>query len=285
MSSSTQAAPAPAPSFWATYLPLTSLPFWGFHLVALAAVIYVGWSWTGAALAIGAYFARMVIVTAAYHRYFSHRSFKTSRAFQFILALAAQSSAQKGVIWWAAHHRWHHKYSDTPADPHSVLHKGFWYSHLGWILGSEYEETNASMVTDLTKYPELRALNHPALNMLPAVALAVAFLAVGGLHALVWGYFVSTVLLWHGSFSINSLSHLFGKRPYATADDSRNNWALALITTGEGWHNNHHHYQSSANQGFRWWQIDVTFYVLRVLSAMGLVWDLRRPPAETIAPS
>ena len=285
MSSPTQAVPAPAPSFWATYLPLTSLPFWGFHLAALALVIHFGWSWTGAALAIGVYFVRMVIVTAAYHRYFSHRSFKTSRAFQFILALAAQSSAQKGVIWWAAHHRWHHKYSDTPADPHSVLHKGVWYSHLGWILGSEYEETNASMVTDLTKYPELRALNHPALNMLPAVALAVAFLAVGGLHALVWGYFVSTVLLWHGSFSINSLSHLFGKRPYATTDDSRNNWALALITTGEGWHNNHHHYQSSANQGFRWWQIDVTFYVLRMLAAMGLVWDLRRPPAETIAPS
>ena len=125
------------------------------------------------------------------------------------------------------------------------------------------------MVTDLTKYPELRALNHPALNMLPAVALAVAFLAVGGLHALVWGYFVSTVLLWHGSFSINSLSHLFGKRPYATTDDSRNNWALAVITTGEGWHNNHHHYQSSANQGFRWWQIDVTFYFLRMLAALG----------------
>jgi stearoyl-CoA desaturase (delta-9 desaturase) len=283
--SSTQAAPAPAPSFWATYLPLTSLPFWGFHLVALASVIYVGWSWTGAALAIGVYFARMVIVTAAYHRYFSHRSFKTSRAFQFILALAAQSSAQKGVIWWAAHHRWHHKHSDTPDDPHSVRHKGFWYSHLGWILGSQWEETNESMVTDLTKYPELRALNHPALNMLPAVALAVAFLAVGGLHGLVWGYFVSTVLLWHGSFSINSLSHLFGKRPYATADDSRNNWALALITTGEGWHNNHHHYQSSANQGFRWWQIDVTFYVLRMLAAVGLVWDLRRPPAEAIGPS
>src|SRR6476646_2642685 len=146
MSSSTQAAPAPAPSFWATYLPLTSLPFWGFHLVALASVIYVGWSWTGAALAIGVYFVRMVVVTAAYHRYFSHRSFKTSRAFQFLLALGAQSSAQKGVVWWSSHDRHHHKCSDAPHDIHSVRRSGFWHSHIGWILGSDWDHTNSALV-------------------------------------------------------------------------------------------------------------------------------------------
>jgi stearoyl-CoA desaturase (Delta-9 desaturase) len=265
-----------------TYFRPATLVFWAFHLTAVAGVIWLGWSWSGAALALGIYFVRMVFVTAGYHRYFSHRAFKTSRAFQFVLAVLAQSSAQKGVVWWASHHRWHHKYSDMPEDLHSARLKGFWYSHLGWILGTECDDTNHKMVGDLERFPELRALDHPALRMLPAVVLAAACLWLGGLHALVWGFFVSTVMLWHGSFSINSLSHMFGNRPYPTTDDSRNNWALAVITTGEGWHNNHHHYQSSANQGFRWWEIDVTFYFLRALAAVGLVWDLRRPPAEAM---
>jgi stearoyl-CoA desaturase (delta-9 desaturase) len=269
---------------WTTYLRPATLVFWGFHLTALAGVIYLGWSWTGAALAVGTYFVRMVFVTAGYHRYFSHRSFKTSRAFQLVLAFLAQTSAQKGVVWWASQHRWHHKYSDTPQDIHSARLRGFWYSHIGWILGSECDETNHKMVGDLERFPELRALDSHALRLLPAVVLAAAMVALGGLHGLIWGFFVSTVLLWHGSFSINSLSHLFGKRRYATTDDSRNNWALALLTTGEGWHNNHHHYQSSANQGFRWWEIDVTYYFLRMLAAVGLVWELRRPPAEAINP-
>ena len=138
------------------------------------------------------------------------------------------------------------------------------------------------MASDLAKFPELRALDRQGMTSCPTVLLALAFLWLGGGHALLWGYFVSTVLLWHGSFAINSLAHLWGKRRYATSDDSRNNWLLALLTTGEGWHNNHHHYQSSANQGFRWWEIDVTFYVLRLLEALGLIWDLRRPPREVV---
>jgi stearoyl-CoA desaturase (Delta-9 desaturase) len=255
--------------------------FWGLHVVAVVGAIAY-FSWWGVALAIVSYFARMVMVTAAYHRYFSHRAFKTSRAFQFLLALGAQSSAQKGVLWWASHHRHHHKHSDGPQDIHSVRRSGFWHSHIGWILGSDWDHTNQALISDLTKYRELRILNHGAFNLLPAVALAAVFLWLGGVHALVWGFLVSTVLLWHGSFSINSLSHMFGKRRYETSDDSRNNWALAILTTGEGWHNNHHHYQSSANQGFRWWEIDVTFYVLRVLEVFGLVWDLRRPPTAVV---
>jgi stearoyl-CoA desaturase (delta-9 desaturase) len=265
------------------YFRPSTLLFWGFHLAAVVGVVLCGFSWRGVLLAVGAYFVRMVLVTAAYHRYFSHRSFKTSRAFQFVLALGAQSAAQKGVLWWAAHHRAHHKNSDTAADIHSVRQRGFWYAHVGWILAPDWDATNADVIADLNKYPELRILNHSAIQLLPAVALAAGFLLVGGWSAFVWGFLVSTVLLWHGSFSINSLSHLFGKRRYETSDDSRNNWALALLTTGEGWHNNHHHYQSSANQGFRWWEIDVTFYVLRLLERLGLVWDLRRPPREVVA--
>ena len=265
------------------YVRVTSVAFWGVHVAAVVGVIYCGWSWQGALLALASYFIRMVVVTAGYHRYFSHRAFKTSRVFQFLLALAAQSAAQKGVLWWAGHHRWHHRMSDTPKDVHSAKLRGFWYSHIGWIMGPEWDGTDTSAVSDLAKFPELRALNLPVICLLPTVALALAFLFLGGAHGLVWGYFVSTVLLWHGSFSINSLAHLFGKRRYATGDDSRNNWVLALLTTGEGWHNNHHHYQSSANQGFRWWEIDVTYYVLRLLAFTGLIWDLRRPSPEVIA--
>jgi stearoyl-CoA desaturase (delta-9 desaturase) len=246
-------------------------------------VIYCGWSWHGLALAGASYFVRMFVVTAAYHRYFAHRSFKTSRWFQLLLALGAQSAAQKGVLWWASHHRWHHKYSDTPRDVHSAKLRGFWHSHIGWIVGEDWNATDASLVSDLARYPELRFLDRASVALLPTVALALAFLFIGGLPGLVWGFFVSTVLLWHGSFAINSLAHMFGRRPYATTDDSRNNWLLAILTNGEGWHNNHHHYQSSAKQGFHWWQIDVTYYVLRLLAACGLIWDLRRPPPEVVA--
>ena len=253
------------------------------HAVAIAGVFYVGWSWWGLGLALLSYFVRMVLVTAAYHRYFSHRTFKTSRVFQFLLALGAQSAAQKGVLWWAAHHRWHHKHSDTNHDVHSAKLTGFLYSHVGWILGSTWNATDEKAVADLARFPELRFLNRSSIMLLPAVALAVLCVVLGGSFGLVWGFFVSTVLLWHGSFSINSLSHMFGNRRYATTDDSRNNWLLAVITTGEGWHNNHHHYQRSANQGFFWWEIDVTFYVLRALQAVGLIWDLRKPPETVLA--
>jgi stearoyl-CoA desaturase (delta-9 desaturase) len=256
--------------------------FWAAHVAAVVGVAYVGVSWRGFGLAVAAYFIRMFVVTAAYHRYFSHRAFKTSRAFQFVLALGAQSAAQRGVLWWASHHRSHHKHSDTERDVHSAKLRGFWYSHLGWLMRPDWNGTDEGLVSDLARYPELRFLDRMEIQMLPTVALAVAFLFIGGLPALVWGYFVSTVLLWHGCFSINSVAHVFGRKRYATGDESRNNWLLALATTGEGWHNNHHHYQSSANQGFRWWEIDVTYYLLRLMAAVGLVWDLRRPPREVV---
>jgi len=272
----------PAADGWRSYLRVTTVLFALVHLAAIAGAVYF-WSWGGVVLAIASYFVRMVIVTAAYHRYFAHRSFKTSRAFQLVLAVLAQSAGQKGAIWWSSHHRWHHKHSDTPSDVHSARLRGFWYSHVGWVLRSEWNGTDEALVRDLSRYPELRFLNRTAMEVIPIAALGLAFLLLGGLHGFVWGFLVSSVLVWHGSFSINSFAHVFGRRRYATSDDSRNSWILAIATTGEGWHNNHHHYPSSARQGFRWWEIDVTYYVLWLLARTGIIWDMREPPAEVVA--
>jgi stearoyl-CoA desaturase (delta-9 desaturase) len=267
-------------SMWRHYFHWHAIPFWGIHVAAIVGVVALGWSWSGFALAIGLYYARMFFVTGAYHRYFAHRTYKTSRGFQFLLAFGASATAQKGVLWWAAHHRRHHRFSDTPDDVHSALQYGFWWSHVGWIVSRETEETAFEEIRDMAKYPELRFLNR--YHLLPPILLGVGLFLLGGWHALVWGMFVSTTLCWHGTFTINSLSHLIGRRPYETADDSRNNWVLALITMGEGWHNNHHHFMVAAHQGFRWWEIDMTFYVLRLLEACGLVWDLKRAPRHIV---
>ena len=259
---------------------VVSAPFFGVHVAAVVGVAILGWSWTGFALAMALYFIRMFGVTGAYHRYFSHRTYRTSRAFQLVLAVLAQTSFQKGALWWAAHHRDHHKYSDTTRDPHSFREDGFWWSHVGWILSRDTEETDFKKIGDLARYPELRWLNQ--YHLVPGVLLGVGLWFAGGWHALVWGLFVSTSLLWHGTFSINSLAHWWGRRRYATTDDSKNSFLLALITMGEGWHNNHHYYQRSTRQGFFWWEIDCTYYILRALAAVGLVWDLHSPPKAVL---
>jgi stearoyl-CoA desaturase (delta-9 desaturase) len=252
---------------------VSSIPFAAAHVVALAGALFVPFSWKLVALAVLLYYARMAFTTIGYHRYFAHRSFKTSRAFQFVLAVLAQTSAQKGILWWAAHHRIHHRYSDQPGDPHSPK-MGFWESHVLWILRDGSAATRE--IKDFSKYPELRWLNR--FHLLPPVALAVGLYLVGGLPWLVWGFFVSTVLLWHGTFLVNSVNHVWGSRRYPTADTSRNNGFLALLTMGEGWHNNHHHYMASANQGFFWWEIDPSYYLIRAMQAAGLLWDVRTPP-------
>ena len=257
-----------------------AIPFLLFHLAC------IGIFWTGvtpsALVLCGALYAiRMFVVTAGYHRYFSHRSFNTSRAGQFVLAFLCQTSAQRGVIWWAAKHRAHHKYSDTSRDPHSPRHRGFWFAHVGWIFAPRVQEADYSFVPDLTRYPELRWLDGQ--KYLPAILLGAAVLMVAGWPGLFVGFFLSTVLVYHCTFAINSLAHLVGKQRYLTGDDSRNSWWLALLTFGEGWHNNHHHFQSSTRQGFYWWEIDLTYYVLRLLSFLGIVRELRTPPAEVIA--
>ena len=251
-------------------------PFVAIHLGAVAAVVYLGWSWKGALLALALYYVRMFGVTGAYHRYFSHRTFKTSRAFQLVLAVLAMTSFQKGVLWWAAHHRVHHKHSDQAGDLHSMKRDGFWWSHMGWIMAKGYEETDMNRVRDLAKYPELVWLNK--FWWVPPVAYSALCYALGGTFALVWGVGVSTVFLWHGTFCINSLSHWMGRVRYRTTDESKNSAILAVITMGEGWHNNHHYYQRATNQGFYWWEFDPTFYVLKMLSWVGLVWHLHVPP-------
>jgi stearoyl-CoA desaturase (Delta-9 desaturase) len=257
-----------------------TLPFLAVHVMAVLGVAWLGWSWRGLALAVGLYYVRMFFVTAGYHRYFSHRSFRTSRAMQFFFAFFAMSSSQRGVLWWAGHHRTHHKFSDQEGDVHSVLRDGFLWGHLAWIFSKKYEETDTDRIRDFARYPELVWLDR--YWALPPTALAVALFLIGGPFALLWGFFVSTTLLWHGTFTINSLCHIFGSRRYAIADNSKNSAILAAITMGEGWHNNHHYYQRSVRQGFFWWEIDPTYYVLRVMQVFGLVWDLHEAPSHVV---
>ena len=256
-----------------------TIPFIIVHLVCFAA-IWTGVTATALWVAFALYVIRMWGITAGYHRYFSHRSYKTSRFMQFVIAFIGQTSAQRGVLWWAAVHRHHHLYSDTEQDVHSPRHQGFLYSHVGWIFNRNNWKPDFGTVRDLTKYPELVFLNR--LNYLPAAALGFGLFLWGGWPMLIVGFFWSTVAVYHGTFFINSLAHVHGSQRYLTGDDSRNNFWLALITLGEGWHNNHHHYQSSTRQGFRWWEIDMSYYALKAMSWFGLVWDLRAPPESIV---
>jgi stearoyl-CoA desaturase (delta-9 desaturase) len=253
-----------------------SWPFWSVHAVALVGAIAVGWSWQALAWLGGTYLVRMFAITAGYHRYFAHRTFKTGRVFQFVLALLAMSSAQQGVLWWAAHHRNHHKYSDLPEDVHSPRQRGFWWSHMFWLMAPRHRATQLDRIKDFARYPELRWLDRHDLLVATAWGFVIYFL--GGPTALFWGHFVSIVVAWHITFLINSLAHVWGSRRYTTTDDSRNNALLAVLTLGEGWHNNHHHYQRSARQGFFWWEIDITYYVLKLLEKLRIVWDVEGVP-------
>jgi stearoyl-CoA desaturase (delta-9 desaturase) len=257
------------------YFHRGTLPYWGIHVAAVIGVALTGWSWRGLGLVLALHVPRMFFVTAAYHRYFSHRSFKTSRWFQFVLGVGATLTGQKGPLWWASHHRLHHKLSDAPGDLHSVKQSGFWWAHQGWILSREVERTDRSRVKDFARYPELQWLDR--WWALPMAAFGV-LTALGGTTWFVWGFCVGQVVCWHATYTINSLAHVWGNRRYATNDDSRNNLALAILTMGEGWHNNHHHYQVSARQGFFWWELDATYYVLRALAAIGVVRDVHGVP-------
>lgn len=269
---------------------IKSIPFISVHLASLL-VFWVGFSWTALAMCLAMYLVRMFGITAGYHRYFSHRSYKTTRVFQLFLALLGASSAQMGPLWWAAHHRHHHRYSDTEQDLHTPGLKGFFWAHMGWIMCVRNNYTNFKNVRDWVQFPELRIINK--LHMLVPAVLAVKLyylgvfcdlyipaLDVSGMQMLVWGFFVSTVLLYHMTFTINSLAHQIGFRRFDTGDDSRNNPVLALVTLGEGWHNNHHKYPHSERQGFYWYEVDITHYGLKALSWLGLVWDMKTPPKE-----
>jgi stearoyl-CoA desaturase (delta-9 desaturase) len=268
-------------------------PFLAIHVACLA-VVEVGISAAAVALAAVLYVTRMFFVTAFFHRYFSHRAFRVSRGVQLAMAVLGCTAGQRGPIWWAGHHREHHIASDTDADPHSPARRGFVFSHTLWFLTRASFAAPTHRVRDWLRYPELRWLER--FDWLPFVALGVGCYGLGawlestapelganGPQMLVWGFFISTVALYHATYTINSLAHRFGQRRYPTRDDSRNNAWLALITLGEGWHNNHHYFPAAARQGFFWWEIDLSYLGLKLLEMMGVVRDLRPVPAHVLA--
>ncbi|WP_313914979.1 acyl-CoA desaturase [Tahibacter sp.] len=272
---------------------LRALPFVLLHLACFA-VIWVGVSPLAVSVAIALYVVRMFALTAFYHRYFSHKTFRTSRPVQFAFALIGASCAQRGPLWWAAHHRDHHRHADTPDDLHSPAQHGFFWSHAGWFLTPRAFRTDLARVPDLARFPELRWLDRYD-TIVPLLLAALLYAAgsvlqhvaphlqTSGAQLLVWGFVVSTVVLFHATVTINSLAHRFGSRRFDTPDDSRNNVWLALLTFGEGWHNNHHFFPGSARQGFRWWEVDLSWYGLRLLAALGLVHGLKPVPAWVLA--
>jgi stearoyl-CoA desaturase (Delta-9 desaturase) len=264
------------------------LPFFLLHAACFAA-FWVGVSRTALTVCVVLYFVRMFAITAFYHRYFSHRTYKTTRLAQFVFAVLGASAAQRGPIWWAAHHRHHHRHSDKPGDIHSPFRRGFLWSHMGWFMSKQHFTADSSRVRDLLLFPELRFLDRfdevvPSLLASSLVVLGMVLhrwapsLHTNGPQLLVWGFCISTVALYHGTYTINSLSHVFGRQRYKTGDHSRNNPWLALLTLGEGWHNNHHYYPAATQQGFYWWEIDLTFYGLKLISYLGIIWELRKVP-------
>ena len=268
------------------------IPLIGLHVACLA-VLFVGVSPVAVGVAVASYLLRMFAITAFYHRYFSHRAFRTSRGVQFVFALIGAAATQRGPLWWAAHHRSHHRHADGEGDPHRPADGVLW-SHIGWFLSGEHFHADRERVRDWARFPELVWLDR--FDLVVPVAYAAGLYGLGavlealapglnttGAQLLVWGYVVSTVVLLHATLLVNSLAHRMGTRPFATPDQSRNNLFIALLTLGEGWHNNHHRCAGSARQGFYWWQIDVTYYLLRLLAACGLIWKLRGVPPAVLA--
>lgn len=254
------------------YRWFSALPFLFIH-IACTAAFFVTFHWQYAGWAVALYAVRMFGITAGYHRYFSHRSYELSRVNQFLIAFLAETSCQKGVLWWAAHHRTHHIESDTANDVHSPRQRSFWWAHIGWILSSDYNDYDPRLIADFGRYPELRYLDR--YHLIPPALLGIALFLLGGFPLFIWGFLISTVILYHGTFCINSLAHVWGVRRFNTPDDSRNNFLLAIITLGEGWHNNHHQNKHACRQGLYWWEVDVTYYVLRALAFVGVVRKIR----------
>ena len=267
---------------------LRAAPFIALHLACLT-VIWVGWSPFAVLFAVLLYVLRMFAITGFYHRYFSHKTFRTSRPLQFLFAVAGGTAVQRGPLWWASQHRHHHATSEQADDAHSPVQHGFIWSHMGWFLSDAHFATRNERVKELAQYPELRFLDR--FDVVVPIFFALAIFGLGewlayaapqlgtdGWQLLVWGFAISTVALYHATFSVNSLAHTWGSRRYETRDQSRNNPLLALLTLGEGWHNNHHHYPGSARQGFYWWEIDPTWYGLKLLAACGLIWDMKDIP-------
>lgn len=273
--------------------PLRLIPFLLMH-VGCVGILFVGTSTAALVLASILYVLRMFFITAFYHRYFSHRAFECSRKFQAVMAIVGCTAGQRGPLWWASHHRSHHLHSDTNKDPHSPSQTGFWFSHSLWFLTPKTYLTPENHIKDWLIFPELKWIDKT--DWLPFVGLAGICYALGsllntffpgletsGAQCLVWGFFVSTTCLYHATYAINSLGHLWGTRRFGTRDNSRNNSILALITLGEGWHNNHHRYPRSARHGLYWWECDIAYLGIMLMSAVGLVWNVQKAPSSLTA--
>ncbi len=261
------------------------IPFIILHLSCFM-IFFVGFSWTAFVVCMSLFAIRMFAITGFYHRYFSHKTFRTSRFVQCLFAMIGATAVQRGPLWWAAHHRGHHMHSDTTEDKHSPKEHGFIWSHMGWFLTKSNFVTNTKLIRELIRFPELRIIDR--FDLLMPLALSISLWGLGyyleqyepslhtnGFQLFIWGFSISTIMLYHATFLVNSVAHQWGKKRYETKDTSRNNFLIAILTFGEGWHNNHHHYPGSARQGFYWWEIDLTYYVLKCLAMMGIIWDVR----------
>jgi len=271
---------------------MRSAPFLLFQL-SFILVYFVGFSWVALIAALFFCYIRIFAIGAFYHRYFSHRAYKTNRFWQAIFAIWGACSMQRGPLWWASHHRDHHRWTDTEKDPHSPVISGFWWSHIGWVLSSKNFYYDTKNISDLMKFPELVFIDRMHLFIVTVFAALIYYFGVllnylapslgtSGWQMLVWGFFISTIFLFHITVSINSFAHIVGSRTYDTKDHSKNNFLLALLTFGEGWHNNHHHYSGSARQGFTPWQIDITYYTLLFMQKIGIIHGVKGVPKEII---
>jgi stearoyl-CoA desaturase (Delta-9 desaturase) len=254
--------------------------FWAVQLSALL-VFAVPFTWGLVGLWAASHFIRAVGLTLAFHRYFAHRAFQMNRVTRFVWAFIGTAAMQKGPLWWAGHHVNHHRYADRDGDPHSPMVSGVYYAHVGWFLNDarhdRLEQSNPVM-RDFSKAPELVFLDR--FHFVPPLLLALSLYFIGGLPWLVWGFCLPTFTLAHATFAINTVNHMFGSRRFETRDESRNNVVTAIFAAGEGWHNNHHRYQRAARNGFYWWEVDLTWYVIRAMAAVGLAWNVQRVPVR-----
>jgi stearoyl-CoA desaturase (delta-9 desaturase) len=249
------------------------------HLLPIFA-FFTPFSLNDVCLFLVSYALRVFALTAGYHRYFSHKAFETNRFFQFFLAYFAACSLQGGPLWWASHHRHHHHTSDENSDVHSPVRSGFFHSHFLWFMQKKNLKAHYCLIKDFSQVPELRMLER-YWYLAPLPMMLILYL-IGDWNYIVWGFFVPTLFVNNVTYCVNSLVHLYGNRPYKTQDHSKNNWWVALLTFGEGWHNNHHRYAGSANQGFCWYQIDITYYLLKMLSTLRIVKNLKKVPSKIL---
>ena len=257
---------------------LTAVVFWTVQASA-AAVLFVPFEWSLVGLWAASHFIRAIGLTLAFHRYYAHRAFQMNRVARFVWTFIGTAAMQKGPLWWAGHHVNHHRFADREGDPHSPLVSGLYYAHVGWFLNdARHERLEASnpVVRDFSRAPEIVFLDR--FFFLPPLMLAVTMYLVGGFPWLVWGFCLPTVTLAHATFAINTVNHMFGSRRFDTIDESRNNVVTAIFAAGEGWHNNHHRYQRAARNGFYWWEVDPTWYMIRLMVAVGLAWDAHPVP-------